>query len=95
VFGAHRLALESGHGQGLAHQQSGIAYCVWRGLVCWQGDDGEIGVGQHRACAQVAGRNDDIDGVLRLGPEGQEDEGEGEVESAFRLIGSASPSWKL
>ena len=52
--------------------------CVGRGLVCGQGGDGEIGVGQHCACAQVASRDDDVNGVLRLGPEGQEDEGEGE-----------------
>ena len=78
MFGAHRLALEAGHGQGLAHQRSGVAYCVGRGLVCGQGDGGEIGVGQDCACAQVAGSDNDIDGVLRLGPEGQEDEGEGE-----------------
>ena len=78
MFGAHRLALEAGHGQGLAYQRGGITHRVGRGLVCGQGAGDQIGVGQHRTCAQVAGCDDDVNGVLRLGPEGQEDEGEGE-----------------
>ncbi len=78
VFGADGLALEAGHGQGVTDQGRGVAGRVRRSLVRGQGAQGQVCGRERGASAQVAGRDDDVDGGLRLGPEGQEDEAEGE-----------------